>query len=142
MTDSIIAMGFPSEGGEGLYRNPMSETVEFFKRYHPGRFRVYNLCSEKTYDAAKLGGAVVRYPCHDLQAPHLYMIKAFCEDVSQWLDEDVGNVAAVHCKAGRGRTGVLISCLLLWRRMFTKPDDAIRFYGEARDAEWQSSDDS
>lgn len=132
VTSGIIAMGYPSEGGEGLYRNPMGETVEFLNRYHRDRFRVYNLCSEKSYDKSRFGANVVRYPCRDLQAPSLYVIKLFCEDVSKWLDEDAENVAAVHCKAGRGRTGVLISCLLLWKRVCWKPEEAIRFYGDAR----------
>lgn len=132
VTRGIIAMGYPSEGGEGLYRNPMSETVEFLNRYHKGRYRVYNLCSEKAYDATRFGGDVVKYPCSDLQAPPLYLIKLFCEDISSWLDADAENVAAVHCKAGRGRTGVLISCLLLWMRVCSKPEEAIRYYGDAR----------
>ncbi|CAD7704520.1 unnamed protein product [Ostreobium quekettii] len=132
VTDRIIAMGHPSEGGEGLFRNPMSETTEFLRRYHDGLFRVYNLCSEKTYDPAKLGGNVVRYPCEDLQAPPLLMIKRFCEDASAWLDASERNIAVVHCKAGRGRTGVLICCLLLWRRLCAKPEDVIRYYGDKR----------
>eukprot|EP00803_Ostreobium_quekettii_P004568 evm.model.scf_1977.5 EVM.evm.TU.scf_1977.5 scf_1977:26630-28399(-) len=132
VTKRIIAMGFPSEGGEGLFRNPMSETTEFLARYHDGRFRVYNLCSEKAYDPAKLGGNVVRYPCDDLQAPPLATVRDFCRDASEWLDAGEDNIAVVHCKAGRGRTGVMICCLLLWRRMCAKPDEAIRLYGEAR----------
>ena len=34
VTDRIIAMGFPSEGKETLYRNPMSEVVKFMNKYH------------------------------------------------------------------------------------------------------------
>ena len=48
--DRIIAMGFPSEGAEGLYRNPLSEVKKFFSQYHAGHFKIYNLCSERAYD--------------------------------------------------------------------------------------------
>ena len=49
-THRIIAMGIPSEGAEGLYRNPLSEVKKFFSQYHAGHFKIYNLCSERAYD--------------------------------------------------------------------------------------------
>ena len=37
--EQLIAMGFPSEGFEGNYRNPMKEVRRFFSTYHKGHFR-------------------------------------------------------------------------------------------------------
>lgn len=34
----IIAMGAPSEGNEGLFRNPMEEVQRFFELRHEGKF--------------------------------------------------------------------------------------------------------
>jgi phosphatidylinositol-3,4,5-trisphosphate 3-phosphatase/dual-specificity protein phosphatase PTEN len=47
---NVIAMGFPSQGIEGLYRNHMEDVQRFFnKKYFPN-YKVYNLCSERKYD--------------------------------------------------------------------------------------------
>ena len=39
----LIAMGFPSEGTEGLYRNPIKEVRRFFNTFHKDKFKIYNL---------------------------------------------------------------------------------------------------
>ena len=58
----IIAMGIPSEGVEGQFRNPMSEVVRFFDTIHPGCAKVCNLCIEDTrqYDVEQFSGQGVR----------------------------------------------------------------------------------
>ena len=56
-TDRIISMGFPSEGVEANYRNPLPEVQRFFREKHPdGKVRIYNLCSEREYPPSKFEG--------------------------------------------------------------------------------------
>ncbi|MDR3549317.1 MAG: hypothetical protein P4M11_13820 [Candidatus Pacebacteria bacterium] len=51
ITTSVIAMGYPCSSLDQMYRNSMSEVQRFFKLRHPGHYKVYNLCSERKYNA-------------------------------------------------------------------------------------------
>eukprot|EP00754_Rhynchopus_humris_P009744 Rhum_TRINITY_DN14082_c31_g1::Rhum_TRINITY_DN14082_c31_g1_i1::g.67214::m.67214/K01110/PTEN; phosphatidylinositol-3,4,5-trisphosphate 3-phosphatase and dual-specificity protein phosphatase PTEN len=115
ITPNIIAMGFPSSGAEGYYRNQVDDVERFFSQRHSGHYFVYNLCSERIYDTdARFGGQHCRFPFEDHNPPvPISIIPSFIQHAQAWLSKAQDNVIAVHCKAGKGRTGVLISCYLL-----------------------------
>ncbi|KAF8988122.1 hypothetical protein BGZ52_000545 [Haplosporangium bisporale] len=130
ITPNLIAMGYPSKSLESFYRNPMSEVEKFLDSRHEGTYKVYNLCSEKTYSDQRFHGRVAQFPFPDHSPPPFQLIHPFCEDVSDWLHTDIGNVVAIHCKAGKGRTGVMICSFLV--HCGATAEEAIRLYGEKR----------
>ncbi|KAA8531661.1 hypothetical protein F0562_006622 [Nyssa sinensis] len=140
ITENIIAMGFPagdmSSGFfgyfEGFYRNHMEEVIKFFETHHKGKYKVYNLCSERLYDASLFEGKVASFPFDDHNCPPIQLITLFCQSAYSWLKEDILNVVVVHCKAGMARTGLMISSLLLFLKFFPSAEECIDYYNQKR----------
>lgn len=122
----------PSQGIEATYRNDMVEVQQFFEERHAGKFKVYNLCSERDYDPFKFGGNVSRFPFDDHNPCPFSQVDPFCISVGRWLGSGKNHVAAIHCKAGKGRTGFLISCFLLHSQRAPNAAEALRIFAVKR----------
>eukprot|EP01064_Diplonema_japonicum_P009112 TRINITY_DN16579_c0_g1_i1.p1 TRINITY_DN16579_c0_g1~~TRINITY_DN16579_c0_g1_i1.p1 ORF type:complete len:896 (+),score=145.90 TRINITY_DN16579_c0_g1_i1:57-2744(+) len=136
ITPKIIAMGFPSYGAESFYRNPIDQVEGFLGSRHKGRYKVYNLCSEREYDnKTRFGGSWSAFPFDDHHPPMpLALIPAFIEDATKHLAQHSENVVAIHCKAGKSRTGMMICCLLLklHPNLYPTPHEALLKFGDTR----------
>jgi len=132
ITDRIIAMGFPASSMEAMYRNNIDDVVRFLNTRHNKKFMVYNLCSEKGYDPQKFENRVVRFPFDDHNCPKFDDLEPFCEALDEWLSDDPENIAAIHCKAGKGRTGLVICVYLVHTGHWDTAQESLRFYGVSR----------
>jgi len=130
--DNIIAMGYPSESMESMFRNSLDDVKRFLEERHEDHYKVYNLCSERSYDIQKFHGRVAIYPFDDHSPPEFSQILPFCRDMWQWLGEHQDNVAVVHCKAGKGRTGLMICAYLLFANVFKNAPEVLEYYGSKR----------
>nr|GEZ55654.1 phosphatidylinositol 3,4,5-trisphosphate 3-phosphatase and protein-tyrosine-phosphatase PTEN2A [Tanacetum cinerariifolium] len=73
------------------------------------KYKVYNLCSKRLYDASLFEGKVASFPFDDHNCPPIQLIISFCHSAYSWLKEDIEKVEVVHHKAGMARTGLMIT---------------------------------
>ena len=152
---NVIAMGYPAEGREAMFRNPMDHVVSLFEKYHKGHYKIYNLCSERSYPPNRFGGNFARFPFDDHNTSPMELLLRICEDIFTYLNADTiteipttgkgglktpldaaqkkpANVVSIHCKAGKGRTGLVICCYLLYTGMCQTADEALKVFGDRR----------
>ena len=135
ITDKVIAMGYPSTGVETLYRNDLDDVIKLFKVKHNSEVKVYNLCLEKDriYDKKVFKGIKVGlFPANDHNPSPIKLILEFCIDICLYLMKNPKGVAAVHCKAGKGRTGVMICAYLVFSGLCKNSEQAFRHYARIR----------
>lgn len=130
-------MAYPAERVQSIFRNHLNDVYDFLELKHKDHYYIYNLCSERSYDKAKFCNRVKVFPFDDHNPPSFVIIEAFCKDIHQWLQADPKNVIAIHCKAGKGRTGTMICCYLLHCGLYSNAEDALKFYGSMRTQDGQ-----
>ncbi|XP_071746917.1 phosphatidylinositol 3,4,5-trisphosphate 3-phosphatase TPTE2 isoform X2 [Lepeophtheirus salmonis] len=132
VTARVIATSFPSSGMWAWYRNPIEKVASFLDKKHHGKYKLYNLCSEKTYDVSFFHSRVERFMIDDHNVPSLSEMLRFAENVREWFDSDPDNVIVVHCKGGKGRTGTMICVWLVESGVFTSADQSLDYFGSRR----------
>ncbi|XP_062576064.1 phosphatidylinositol 3,4,5-trisphosphate 3-phosphatase TPTE2-like [Saccostrea cucullata] len=132
VTERVIAMSFPSSGVRSLYRNPIRKVGKFLDKKHSNHYKVYDLCSELTYNRDVFHNRVEKVRVDDHNVPRLKDMINFCEDVKDWLKADERNIIAVHCKGGKGRTGTMICTWLIHTELFEQAQESLNYFGERR----------
>lgn len=133
ITDRIIAVGYPASKMEKNFRNSMKDTREMLWRRHGSHHvKVFNLRGGYLYNPAKFDNNVIYMDMTDHHPPKLELMAPFCREAYEWLLENPENVIAVHCKAGKGRTGVMICALLIYIQYYSLPREVLDYYSIVR----------
>ena len=134
ITERVIGMGSPAYGCETLYRNDIVDLKSYLDKYH-GEYKIYNLCIEKNRIYPKdlwADKKVGLFPFNDHAPCPIKLILDFCIDICLYLTSNPKSVAAIHCKAGKGRTGVMIVCYLLFSGLCQTSEEALAHYASQR----------
>lgn len=95
---------------------------------------MYNFCCEpgRGYDPSIFYDRVERYPFKDHNTPPLETMAAFANSAKYWLDQDPQNVVNLHCKAGKGRAGLMCCVLLVRTGVAKSAKEALELYDRKR----------
>eukprot|EP00730_Choanoeca_flexa_P020392 TRINITY_DN9962_c0_g2_i1.p1 TRINITY_DN9962_c0_g2~~TRINITY_DN9962_c0_g2_i1.p1 ORF type:complete len:845 (+),score=224.47 TRINITY_DN9962_c0_g2_i1:199-2733(+) len=131
ITPKIVAMSLPATGLQATYRNKLTDVANFLTARHGSCYMIINV-SDKSYDISEFKNQVLDFGWPDHTAPPLERLCSICNSIDNWLEADPNNVIAVHCKGGKGRTGVVIAAYLSFKRLFPTPEEAMHQFAISR----------
>ncbi|XP_035664284.1 phosphatidylinositol 3,4,5-trisphosphate 3-phosphatase TPTE2-like isoform X1 [Branchiostoma floridae] len=145
ITERVIAMTFPTCGQqhEHLYEAAIKEVAHLLDVKHKDHYKVYNLCSERTYDESLFYHRVEKLSIDDHNVPSLREMLQFCAGVREWMMMDERNIIVVHCRGGKeriisastGRTGMMIASWLVDCGLFSQARASLQYFGNHRRAD-------
>lgn len=121
-------------GVSALIRNRVEDVAAFMDAHHPEHYVIFNLTETPHSPAVRKAfhERTRHLPVPDHNVPSFMQLWEFCVHADRYLKEDSRNVIAVHCKAGKGRTGTFICSFLLYIAACTTVPEALRVFAEHR----------
>lgn len=110
----IVSSGPVSDPIKKCYRYPIEDLVTILTMKHGDNWHIWNLRGEgKGYSEEDVYGKMSYYPFPDHQPPSFDILLHICMNIHSFLSKDERNVALVHCRAGKGRSGTIICGVLM-----------------------------
>lgn len=135
VTENLAGMGFPfsPEKRKSKRGNDIRDVSGYLQAKHNGHFMIWNI-SEDAYDYSYFADQVLEYKFPGHPAPPLGLMFKMCTSMESWLDADERNIAIVHCLTGKGRTAVVLACVLTWIGEFSSPMEALNYVAIRRNS--------
>eukprot|EP01103_Thecamoeba_quadrilineata_P019206 TRINITY_DN7678_c0_g1_i1.p1 TRINITY_DN7678_c0_g1~~TRINITY_DN7678_c0_g1_i1.p1 ORF type:complete len:1533 (-),score=269.53 TRINITY_DN7678_c0_g1_i1:227-4825(-) len=133
VTDRVIAASFPwPERSNHKQKNTQESIFKFLQEQHGHHYMIFNLCAEQKYKHTVFRNKVKEFDFIYKQSPSFEMLIQAVKELDDWLEFHPMNVALLHCRNGRGRVGMIISCWLIFSNKCASPSEAIRKFCECR----------
>ncbi|CAG5078686.1 Oidioi.mRNA.OKI2018_I69.PAR.g9057.t1.cds [Oikopleura dioica] len=132
----FVVMAWPSDSisfkdpkRSKLVRNDAEEVKHCLREFFPKGFKIYNLCCEsQSFRGQDLD--VAQYGWLDHEPPPFGLFVRLLADIDEYLEQNPENGVAIHCKAGKGRTGTTAAAYLL--KDLNSADRALAEFGSRR----------
>lgn len=105
----FLALTYPSNGSDSVYRSSIKEISEKLKKTHSNRYQIFNV-SQKRSDLGRANqGAVLELGWPDQLAPPLDKLCSICKQIENWLNAHPSNFVVIHCKGWRSRAAIVVA---------------------------------
>lgn len=113
----LVSAGPVDTPARSVFRDNIANVVAFLDLEHGrGHWHVWNLRSEGPgYAFNSVVGPHCSYkPFPDHQVPSFGLMEEIAEEIHAFLEKDEHNVALIHCKQGKGRSGTVCCGYLMY----------------------------
>jgi phosphatidylinositol-3,4,5-trisphosphate 3-phosphatase/dual-specificity protein phosphatase PTEN len=133
ITPSLIVCSMPTSNIiKGWYRIWLKDLLDFLYEKHNSDWRIWNFQAEQTgYDDHEVFGKVEHFPFPDHNPPPFEMLPQIVCSIESHLMQSKNNVAILHCKAGKGRSGT-VACAYLIMKFKMTFDQATQVFTSSR----------
>ncbi|KAJ8101219.1 protein-tyrosine phosphatase-like protein [Lipomyces tetrasporus] len=118
---NIIVCSMPTnEFPRVMYRNSLSDLRKLLNLRHGNHWHVWEFRAEGAgYEDSELYNRVSHFPFPDHNPPPFAMIPTIVSSLHKFLSQNPENVAVLHCKAGKGRSGTIFCAYLISQHHWT-----------------------
>lgn len=112
----IVSSGPVNTYLKSFYRYPVEDMVRFLNANHKSNWHIWNFRGEEPgYSDQDVLNKVSHFPFPDHQPPTIEIILQSVKEIEAFLDRSSKNVAVLHCKAGKGRSGTICCAYMVYR---------------------------
>lgn len=133
----IVCSGPVTNYLQTFYRYPVEDLVKFLTANHSSHWHIWNLRGEEPgYENKDVMSKVSHFPFPDHQPPTIEIILESTKEIDKFLSQSTKNVAVLHCKSGKGRSGTICCSYLIYKSLSLQieidPLKAIEVYTQRR----------